>query len=196
MRAQLLRRRCGSSGQSIVEFAVVLPFILVLTLGVVETGYALLHQHVIIKLTREGSNLISRDTGLFDAGEVMKTMSTSPVNFSNGSKLIFSVIKDVATTGAPNVNKPVLYQRYVIGTLPNNSVLAGGGAAGKYPAPDYQASNSDTDTSLQITNLPPNLITPGGMLYVTEIYTAHPLITPLDRLGIKLPTTLYSIAYF
>jgi hypothetical protein len=34
------------------------------------------------------------------------------------------------------------------------------------------------------------------MLYVTEIYTSHPLITPLDRLGITLPSTLYSIAYF
>ncbi len=37
---------------------------------------------------------------------------------------------------------------------------------------------------------------PGGMLYVTEVYTRHPLITPLDRFGITLPQTLYSIAYF
>ena len=36
----------------------------------------------------------------------------------------------------------------------------------------------------------------GGMLYVTEIYTRHPLITPFDRFGVQLPSTLYSIAYF
>ena len=36
----------------------------------------------------------------------------------------------------------------------------------------------------------------GGMLYVTEIYTRHPLITPFDRFGISVPQTLYSIAYF
>ena len=36
----------------------------------------------------------------------------------------------------------------------------------------------------------------GGMVYVTEIYTSHPLLTPLDKFGIKFPTTLYSIAYF
>ena len=36
----------------------------------------------------------------------------------------------------------------------------------------------------------------GGMLYITEIYTRHPLITPFDHFGVTMPTTLYSIAYF
>jgi hypothetical protein len=39
-------------------------------------------------------------------------------------------------------------------------------------------------------------MTPGDMLYVTEIYTKHPIITPFDRFGITVPQTLYSIAYF
>ena len=34
------------------------------------------------------------------------------------------------------------------------------------------------------------------MIYVTEIYTKHVLLTPLDRFGITVPQTLYSIAYF
>ena len=37
---------------------------------------------------------------------------------------------------------------------------------------------------------------PGGMTYITEVYTTHILITPLDRFGITVPGTLYSIAYF
>ena len=37
---------------------------------------------------------------------------------------------------------------------------------------------------------------PAGMLYITEIYSSHPLITPFDRFGISVPTSLYSIAYF
>jgi hypothetical protein len=36
----------------------------------------------------------------------------------------------------------------------------------------------------------------GGLTYITEIYTRHALITPLDRFGITVPQTLYSIAYF
>jgi hypothetical protein len=186
----------SARGQSLVEFAIVLPLVLVITMGVIEVSYALLHQHVVTKLTREGSNLISRDTSLQDAAAAMRSMSTSPVNFDNGSKLIFSVIKDVGTTGASNFGQPVLYQRYEYGTLSLHSTLTTKGSGSFGSAPDFQAANSDSDTSLQITNLPPNLVTTGGMLYVTEIYTAHPLITPLDRLGITIPSTLYSIAYF
>jgi len=40
------------------------------------------------------------------------------------------------------------------------------------------------------------MLTTGGLLYVTEIFTTHTLITPFDRFGVNVPTTLYSIAYF
>ena len=40
------------------------------------------------------------------------------------------------------------------------------------------------------------MTTPGTFPYVTEVFQKHPLITPLDRFGVNVPTTLYSIAYF
>ena len=40
------------------------------------------------------------------------------------------------------------------------------------------------------------MTTPGTFLYVTEVFQKHPLITPLDRFGVTVPNTLYSIAYF
>ena len=55
--------------------------------------------------------------------------------------------------------------------------------------------NPDNNTNLRVTNLPTTLSL-GGMLYVTEIYTQHPTITPLAGFGISIPDTLYSIAYF
>ncbi len=190
-------RSCGSGGQSLVEFALVLPLILLLVLGVVEVGYALLDAHVVTKLTREGSNLISRDTTLQDAASAMRSMSSRPVNFSNGSsKLIFSVIKRGATTGTSNFNKDILYQRYEIGSLSAQSALATRGTGSFGVGPEYQAANADTDTNLQLTNLPANMMVAGGMVYVTEIYTRHVLITPLDRFGVTVPQVLYSIAYF
>jgi len=186
----------SDSGQSLLEFALVVPLVLMLALGVVEASYAILDQHIVTKLTREGSNLISRDTSLADAVTAMKNMSSRPVNFTDGSsKVIFSVIKKVATVGASNYNQDIIYQRYEYGSLSNTSALqCSGGSFGG--APNYEASNSDNDTSLRVTNLPANLTTLGGMLYVTEIYTRHQRITPLDRLGVTMPDTLYSIAYF
>jgi hypothetical protein len=190
------RRLVSSQGQTLVEFAIVLPLLFLVLLGVIEFGYLLLDEHVVTKLSREGSNLISRNTSLQDAVTAMKGMSTRPVNLDSGSRLIFSVIKNVATTGASNYNMPVLYERYEYGSLAAASALNTAGSGSFGPPPDYQAANSDNDTRLQVTNLPAGLMSTGDMLYVTELYTLHPAITPLDRFGITIPTRLYSIAYF
>jgi Flp pilus assembly protein TadG len=191
-------RLAAERGQSLVEFAIVLPLLVVLALGVVEISWALLDNHVLTKLSREGSNLISRDTSLKDAATAMRSMSSSPLNFDNGSRLIFSVLKKGATTGTGNFDKVILYQRHEFGNLAGvSSSLATRGTGAFRGAPEYEAINSDTDTRLQITNLPANLVlVRGGMLYVTEIFTTHPAITPLDRFGVTLPSTLYSVAYF
>lgn len=191
-------RALGCRGQSLVEFALVLPVVLLVVLGVVEGGYALLDEHIVTKLSREGSNLISRDTSLQNAAAAMRSMSSRPVNFDDGSsKLILSVLKNIKTAGAGNYNKPILYQRYEIGSLPDQSALHTAGTGSFGAAPDYRAVNSTGDPNLQITNLPANVVVPlGGFLYVTEIYSKHPIITPLSGLGVMMPTKLYSIAYF
>src|SRR5688572_4764630 len=177
----------STAGQSLVEFAVVLPMLLVLVLGIIEAGYALVDQHVVTKLTREGSNLISRDVTLQDAAEAMKSMNTRHVNFDDGSRLILSVIKKVATVGAPNYDKVILYQRYEYGTLSAQSALQTQGTATFAGAPNYEAVNADSNTNLRITNMPASLVVvQGGMAYVTEIYTRHNLITPLDKFGVTM----------
>jgi Flp pilus assembly protein TadG len=191
------RRLRSSAGQGVVEMALMMPFLLVVALGVVEFSYALLDEHVVTKLAREGSNLISRDTTLEDATTAIRSMATRPVDFDNSATVIFTVLRKVATTGAGNYDQVIVYQRHQYGSLSVQSALQTVGAGSFGGAPDYTAANSDNDTNLQVTTLPANLsIARGGFLYVTEIYTKHTLITPLDRLGISVPQTLYSIAYF
>ncbi len=184
-------------GTSMIEFAIVMPVICVLALGVAEMGWSLLDAHVVTRLAREGSNLISRDTTLADAVAAMRGMNSRPVNFDAGSKVILSVIRNVDTTGAANFNTPVLYQRYEYGSFSGSSKLAIAGSGSFGPAPDYQAINSDSNTGLRLTNLPPSVgTTLGGMTYVTEIYSPHTLLTPFNSFGFSLPNSLYSIAYF
>jgi TadE-like protein len=191
--AQRLR---DARGTALLEFSLVVPLVLVLCLGVVEVSYALLDQHVVTKLTREGSNLISRNTSLQDAVNALTKMSSQPVNFNTTATVILSVVKNVNTAGAANFGKPVLYQRYSFGAVAASSALQTAGAGAFGGPPDYEAANSDNDVSLHVTNLTPGLVVPGGLLYVTEIYSRHQLITPFDRFGIQVPSTLYSIAYF
>jgi len=186
-----------SRGQSMVEFAIALPFLTLLALGLFELSSALLDQHVVTRLAREGSNLTSRDTTLADTVTALTGMTTRPVNFSDGtSTLILSVVKNVATTGSANYNKAILYQRYQYGTLSASSQLSTRGSGSFGGAPDYIANNSDNDTNLQLTNLPTGVLTLGGFLYVTEIYSTHTMLTPLANFGISVPNHLYSIAYF
>ena len=109
----MMKRLLSSSGQSLIEFTLMTPMLLVLAFGVIEFGYVLLDEHVVTKLTREGSNMISRDVPLAQARAALTSMSTRPVDFSSGSKLIFTVIR-VGTTGA-NANQPIVYQRYEYG---------------------------------------------------------------------------------
>ena len=185
-------------GQSLIEFALVLPLALLIVLGVVEVGTVLLDEHVVTRLSREGSNLISRDTTLQTAAAVMTSMSARPVDFANGSKVIFSVIRRGATTGTANYDRLVLYQRAEFGTFSGpapSQVQSPGGSFGG--PPDYKAVNSDTDAGLRVTGVPANLTTvPGGMVYVTEIFTRRARITPLDLWGVFAPETLYSVAFF
>ena len=105
------------SGTGLIEFALTLPLLLVILLGVVETGYMLLDQHVVTKMSREGANLISRDITLQDAVTAVRQMSGAPVNFDDGSsKVIFTVIKSGAIPGTTNYNRAILYQRISYGT--------------------------------------------------------------------------------
>ena len=192
------QRLRDSSGQALTEFALVSPFILLIAFGVIEFGYVLLDQHAVSKMTREGSNLISRSTSIEDAVTALRTMSTRPVNFSDGSMVIFSVIRNNPSPG-PNRDANILYQRYVYGSVPGGgtSVLRTSGNGSFRGAPDYEAVNADTDTRLRLVSLPSNIVmSSGAMVYVTEIYSRHTLLTPLDRLGVPLPEKLYSIAYF
>jgi Flp pilus assembly protein TadG len=184
-------------GQSVVEFAVIMPLLLVVVLGVIEVSYALLDQHVVTKLTREGSNLISRDTSLSDAAAALKSMSGRPVNFNTNSKVIFSVVRRGSTTGTNNFNKDVLYARYEYGAIAGTSQISTRGSGAYGAGPTYEATNADGDTNIQVTTLPAGItLSTGGMLYITEIFTTHELITPFDKFGVAVPKTLYSIAYF
>ena len=194
MRTRLFR---SSSGQALVEAALIVPMVLLLALGVVELSYALLDQHVVSRLAREGANLISRNAELDDAGAAMQTMSSRPVDFDANARMILSVLKRGATTGTSNFGQLILYQRYEYGALGEQSALTTAGTGSFSPESNYVAADSDNNTGLQLTNVPPDLISVGGaMIYVAEIYSQHDLITPVAGLGVNTPTTLYSIAYF
>lgn len=189
----------SSRGQVLVEFAMVLPMLVLILLGVIEMSYLMHDQHVVIRMTREGSNLISRSTNISDAAAAMSRMVNPPVDLNGSdSKLIFTVLTKY--TGGYNRDRVIVYQRYEVGDLSATSAFTTQGtisSADFGSAPNYVARNPAYDTDLRVTNVPSTLtIDQGEFVYVTEIYSRHTLITPFNKIGIGLPETLYSIAYF
>ena len=183
-------------GQSLVEFAMVLPLMLTLALGIMEVGYALYENHLIISMAREGSNLISRQTTLSEAEAAIVAASAGPVNLSNDGKLIFSVVR-LGSSGA-NLDKPIITQRHTVGMINGSSVLGDPPSSSYNSGPNYTAKNPDNDISVRVNGPLPNglTLTAGQSFYITEIYTKHDAITPFEKLGIALPTQLYASAYF
>ncbi len=187
-------RLWAADGQSIVEFAICLPVLLLLSLGVVETSNALMSQHVITKIAREGSNMISRETKLTATATALRTMDANSGSFDSTTKVIFSVLMR-SQTGSNN-GFLVLYQRMEFGNLSlGASRLNGSGTFNS--ANDYTANNPNSDAGLRVTNAPAGIATdPGGMIYVTEVYRQYVTLTPVRNIGIPIPSLLYSIAYF
>lgn len=186
-----------ATGQGLVEMAVVLPLLALLALGVVEASYALLDQHVVTKLSREGANLLSRDATLDDAYTTLNAVGQAPIDFGSHSKVIFTVIKHGSTTGTANYDKDIVYQRLERGAGTGSSRITCAACTGSFgSSPDYAAANSDSNTALQVTGGLPSTLSIGSYLYITEIFTAHQLLTPFNQFGVIIPTQLSSIAYF
>lgn len=194
--ARTTQRQSLQRGQSLTEFAMILPLLLVLVLGVIEVGYALYEAHILAKLAREGSNLISRQTTLQDAQASIVAGASKPVAFGAKGRLIFSVV--TTGTGGANLDKPIISQRLTIGTLSAPSELGDPPTSSYGLAPEYTAVNPDNDTAIRVSGPLPNglVLSSGQFVYVTEVYNRHDLITPFERFGVSLPANLYASAFF
>lgn len=84
----------GESGASLVEFAIVLPFLLVLLLGIVEFGWALGQMNDIRHGAREAARLAAVDTG---SATSMRTLVCSSMDLGSGQTVTFT---DSATGAA------------------------------------------------------------------------------------------------
>ena len=185
-----MHNRRRESGQALCEFALTLPILMALVLGVIEFGYALFQIQLVTSMAREGSNLIARQVTINDAEAALQTMS-GLVRFDANSTLIFSVVR--LGVGGTNANVPIIVQRHSVSAFAASSVLGDPSQDLYGPGPDYTANNAD-DPRIRVSGALPNglTLTPGESVYVTEIFTQRTSIVPF----MPLPNTLYASAYF
>jgi Flp pilus assembly protein TadG len=172
---KLPRKMVGERGQAILELLPVIVVLLTLTFAVIDFSRAIWQVQVLTGLTREGSNLASRNTTLADSATAIINDGAA-LNLASNGYVIITSVQNVSGT-------LVITGQYSTGSISAASKI------GTYdplvPAP----------ATLPATT--PVVPQPGDTIYVTEIFSKFSPITPLGAfVNFAVPSTLYDVAYF
>lgn len=182
--AWVIRRRPrknagGERGQALLEMVPVAALLLTVIFGVIECSYAIWQVEVIAALTREGSNLASRNTAL-PAAATAVIHDCNVINLSGNGEVIVTAVQNLSGT----------------------FTITGQTSSGSFTASSRVGSGvgaSATIPAIPATATPPAVgaIPLNGSIYVTEVFTQYTAITPLGAfVKLTLPSTLYDVAYF
>ena len=163
-----------TSGQSLIEFAIVLPLFLTSCSASSRSATRCSISTSTTRITREGSNLISRDTTLPDAATAMRTMTT-PAGRLRQRQLEADLLgaEGGATTGTANYNRSSCISATSTAAIPASASCSTQGAGSFGRRPTYEAANSDTNTgpAAHQPARPTSSACAAACIYVTEIYT-------------------------
>jgi hypothetical protein len=153
----------------VAEFALVLPVILIILLGMVEFSHAYDRVHGLAGLSREGANIAARGTGLT---EVLTTV------MANGETL------EMTARGGAIVSRIV-----VQGGEP--TVMAQVATAG------YESESQIVDVDAAAQWISMAGFAEGSTHYAVEVFLTHEPVTPLGQLYRTVaPPVLYERAVF
>jgi len=176
--------RAAECGQVILELLPVVTLMLILIFGVIDFGRAIWEMQVLTSLSREGSNLASRNVSLQDAANAVIN-DGAVLNLSQNGKIIITSVQNQA----PNQRAQpqfVITGQYSTGSLSATSKV---GTYNPNPRRGGNQASMPTET--------PVFPQPNATVYVTEIYSSYSPITPLGAfVKSVVPRTLYDIAYF
>jgi len=168
--ARLFRRVVSDqSGQELAETAMVLPFLLVLALGIVEFGSMFSTTHTLTSLGREGANIAARGAPLDTVNVLM---------LENGADIELSTFGGVITSRVTVTDTvPTIMAQRVTGSYAGHSRIG-----------------NVTEAAVGLSTLATD---EGASFVVVEIFYVQGPKTPLQRiLAASTPDTLYSRAVF
>jgi Flp pilus assembly protein TadG len=194
----------NDSGQAMVEFAFILPMLLILLCAAIDFGRVFYTLQVIAQLTRQGSNLASRDDTCSDGASLSAPMNTltcsvealmagqSGLNIGTYGEVIISAVENTGTTASPTYTITGQYSKGGLSNASKIGTWTGSNTPATLP-PAFGTSAGETPLQKNST------------MYVTEIFYTFTAITPIGTLtqnwpahgtGVSLPKLLYNVGYF
>jgi len=191
------------SGQSLVEFSLVLPFLLLLLLGMVDVGYAFYDYIVLTAANREGVRLASR--GRFDNHAV-----ASRIVSSGGMEEVEGSMENRFRTDGPDSNFGMIMThfpidengnlemsnvtKYLTGTIQIEDEIRYITADDSRIEGDYEGFHGDITRKINTRREAAGYDAQHNEIVVIETFFAHETFFPtfLDLLQIPKPLTLYS----
>lgn len=185
MKDRVLRK--ASSGQSFIEFAIVLPLLLLLGLGVFEFGRAIQAKNIITNMSREGANLASRSTTT--PQDIMNALAATaqPLNMSSYGMMYITQVNG-KTDGSGNVEVAVQYRWPATKSSPASKVWGGCTSWGS----DGTCTSLHTPlplASLTALHLQQHDLADGQVAYAAEVFYNYQVIF---KKIIKYSPQLYS----
>ncbi len=117
---KILKLKGSTEGQSLVEFALVLPILMILILGMIEFGWILNAKITITSAAREGARYYAVSK---DASKVMETVERTTVNSGLNITEVLSEIQEDYIEDIHNVKVTVRASvNPIIGLFYNDSV--------------------------------------------------------------------------
>ena len=160
--------RTGEKGVAALEFALILPLLLVMVFGIVDFGRLIQAHLIATNVSREGGSLASR--GIKSGTDLLNMLQSSgtPLDL-NGSGIIYvSDIKAGTSSAAPN---PFIASQISKGNLGVNSGIRTGLSSLGLSQPLYQHlifKNSQNTSDI-------------AEIWVVEVYYKYKPITPLPN---------------
>ena len=146
-----LRTLFGSEcrGNSILEFALLGPLLIVMSLGLITTGMALNRYLTVIQVARNAGNMYSREVDFsIDQNKQLLVRSAGGLNMTTagGQGVIYlSMVTKASTPGSVNEGRLVIVERFVIGNPSVASSTVGTPLSNIWPDPSCRVPCGDVN---------------------------------------------------
>jgi hypothetical protein len=178
------KRRRGQKGTEIVEFALVMLFLIPILYGTFVVGLNLRRSIQVTQVSRDAGHMYARSVDFSDSANqnlIVRLAQGLNITATGGSGVvILSTIEFIgqaqctaaglSSSGCTNLNQPVITQRIVIGNSGAHASAFGSPTANLIGS-DGNVANYMTDTSAVAQGFSSVLtLTAGQIAYVSEVY--------------------------